>query len=309
MAHSPLNALHAFVAVARHRGFAPAARSLGITSSAVSQAVRQLEGRLGMALLTRTSRSVALTDAGRHLLETAGPGMDLALEALQRAAARPGEVTGTVRLSVPTPAVQLVVLPLVKRLLAAHPSVEVEVRVENRIVDVVSEGLDAGIRLTDAVERDMVQVRLFGATRFVVVGAPAYLDRRGEPGDPKALLAHDCVCIRSTTTGERYVWELERGRHSWRVPVRGRVATDDDHLMLDLAEAGFGLAYAFEPLAEERIRRGALRVVLEPFAAVVQGIYLFYPSRSQASPALRALVEVARGLTAERPARTPSRRR
>ncbi|MFE8596372.1 LysR family transcriptional regulator [Archangium violaceum] len=300
MALTPLNALHGFLAVARHRGFAPAASMLGVSPSALSQAVRQLEERLGVTLLTRTSRSVALTEAGRRLLENAGPAVDQALDALKTASAQPGEVTGRVRLSVPAIAVPVVVAPLLPRFHALYPKVEVEARVEDRFVDIVAEELDAGIRLSESIERDMVQVRLFEPSRFVVVAAPAYLERKGVPETPKELLSHDCICIRSTTTGGLYQWELERGQRSWRIPVQGPIITNDTSLMLEMVEAGMGLMYAFEPTVAERLRRGSLKVVLEPFAPVVPGLFLYFPSRAQVSPALRAFVDVARQAAAER---------
>ena len=249
MAFTPLNALNAFLAVARRRSFSAAAVELRVSPSALSQSVRQLEERLGIALLTRTSRSVALTEAGRRLLENAGPAVDQALEALKTASARPGEVTGRVRLTVPAIAAPII-KPLLPKVLARHPKVEVEVIVDDRFVDIVAEGFDAGIRLTESIERDMVTVRLFGASRFVVVGAPAYLERRGFPEKPKDLLAHDCIGIRMPTTGGLYQWELDRGQKSWRIPVRGPVVSNDWAMIRDLAEAGVGLAYCFEPLVE-----------------------------------------------------------
>lgn len=294
MAFTPLNALNAFLAVARRRSFAAAAADLGISPSALSQSVRQLEVRLGVTLLTRTSRSVALTDAGQRLLENAGPAVDQALESLKTASARPDEVTGRIRLSVPTMSVKTVVAPLLPRFLARYPKVEVDVRVEDRFVDIVAEGLDAGIRLTESIERDMVQVRLSGPSRFVVVAAPSYLARKGTPEKPEELLAHDCICIRAPTRGGRYAWELERGKKSWRVPVQGPVTTDDWWLMKALAEEGVGLTYAFEPLLAAELKRGSLRVVLEPYAPVVPGLFLYFPSRAQVSPALRAFVSMAR---------------
>ena len=162
MAFTPLNTLNAYLEVARRRSFAGAARELGVSPSALSQSVRQLEARLGVTLLTRTSRSVALTDAGQRLLEHAGPAVEQALESLKTVSARPGEVTGRVRLSVPTAAVVLVLARLLPRFNERYPKIEVEVRVEDRFADIVAEGLDAGIRLTEAIERDMVQVRLSG---------------------------------------------------------------------------------------------------------------------------------------------------
>jgi DNA-binding transcriptional LysR family regulator len=299
MAFTPLNALNSFIAVARHRSFAGAARHLGVSTSALSQSVRQLEARLGVTLLTRTSRTVALTDAGQRLLEHAGAAVDQALESLKTVSARPGEVTGRVRLSVPSAAVTLILARLLPRFVERHPRVEVEVQVENRFVNIIAEGLDAGIRLSEAIERDMVQVRLTDPGRFVVAGAPSYLTRRGTPQKPQDLLHHDCICIRSSTGGARYAWELERGRKSWRVPVQGSFATNDPELMFLLAVAGVGLVYAFEPQINDELRSGSLRLVLEPYAAAVPGFFLYFPSRAQVSPALRAFVDVARELAGQ----------
>jgi len=299
MAFTPLNALNAFIAVARRRSFAAAGRDLGVSTSALSQSVRQLEARLGVALLTRTSRSVALTDAGRRLLETSGAAVDQALDSLKTVSLQPGEVTGRVRLSVPSVAVELVLARVLPRFAERHPRVEVEVQVENRFVDVVGEGLDAGIRLSEAIEHDMVQVRLTEPGRFVVVGAPSYLARRGAPQKPQDLAQHACLGIRAAMTGARYAWELERGAKTWRVPVEGPVTTNDPELLRQLAVAGVGLMYAFEPRIAAELRRGSLRIVLEPYAAAVPGLFLYFPSRAQVSPALRAFVSVVRELAGE----------
>jgi DNA-binding transcriptional LysR family regulator len=294
MAFTPLNALSAFLSVARKCSFAAAARELGVSTSALSQSVRQLESRLGVTLLTRTSRTVAVTDAGQRLLENAGPAVEQALESLKTVSARPGEVTGRVRLSVPSAAVPLILAPLLPAFAERHPKVEVEVFVENRFVNMVAEGLDAGIRLSEAIERDMVQVRLTDPGRFVIAGAPSYLARRGTPQEPRDLLDHACIGIRSSTSGARYAWELERGKRSWRVPVQGPITTNDPGLMRALAVAGAGLVYAFEPQIADELRRGSLRLVLEPYAAAVPGFFLYFPSRAQVSPALRAFVAMAR---------------
>lgn len=299
MAFTPLNALSAFIAVGRRRSFAAAARHLGVSTSALSQSVRQLEARLGVTLLTRTSRTVALTDAGQRLLEDAGGAVDQALESLKAVTVRPGEVTGRVRLSVPASAVALVLARLLPGFVERHPKVEVEVQVENRLVNIISDGFDAGIRLSEAIERDMVQVRLTAPGRFVVAGAPSYLARRGTPQKPQDLLQHDCVCIRTSLHGARYAWELERGRKTWRVPVEGTVATNDTGLMRVLGAAGVGLIYMFEGEIADELRRGSLRVVLEPYAAAVPGLFLYFPSRAQVSPALRAFVDVARKLAGQ----------
>ena len=307
MAFTPLNALNAFIAVARRRSFAAAARELGVSTSALSQSVRQLEARLGVALLTRTTRTVALTERGQRLLENAGAAVDQALESLKTVSASPGEVTGRVRLSVPDVAVPLVLARLLPKFAERHPRVEVEVFVENRFVNIVAEGLDAGVRLTEAIERDMVQVRLTEPGRFVVAGAPSYLARRGTPQEPKELLHHDCIGIRTSTGGTRYAWELERGKKTWRVPVQGPVTTNDADLMRLLAVAGVGLVYMLDAQLAEELRRGTLRLVLEPYAASVPGFFLYFPSRAQVSPALRAFVSVAREVMADTASKPRSR--
>ncbi len=294
MAFTPLNALSAFLAVARRRSFAAAARDLGVSSSALSQSVQQLESRLGVALLTRTSRNVALTDAGQRLLEHAGPGIDQALDALKTVTAKPGEVTGRIRLSVPTAAVSLVLTKLLPKFVDAYPRVELDVRVENRFVNIVGEGLDAGIRLVEAIDRDMVHVRLSGPTRVVVAGASSYFKRRGIPQKPNDLLSHDCLGSRWTNDAEPFAWELERGKKTWRVPVRGPVITNDRELLHALAIAGKGLLYTLEAVIADDVARGRLRIILEPYASTVPGLFLYYPSRSQISPALRAFVAMAR---------------
>jgi DNA-binding transcriptional LysR family regulator len=203
-------------------------------------------------------------------------------------------VTGRVRLTVPDVAVPLVLSRLLPRFAECHPKVEVEVYVENRFVNIVAEGIDAGIRLTEAIERDMVQVRLTDPSRFVVAGAPSYLTRRGTPQEPNDLLHHDCIGIRTSVAGARYAWELERGKKTWRVPVQGPVTTNDAALMRMLAVAGVGLVYMLDAQLEDDLRRGRLRLVLESYAAAVPGFFLYFPSRAQVSPALRAFVSVAR---------------
>ena len=293
---APFAQLQAFLAVARHRSFSAAARELGVTRSAVSQSVRQLEEQLRVVLLARTTRSVSLTEAGRRLLDSAGPAMGQATAALGEASAQPGETVGRVRLSVPRAAVPFVIEPVLPTFRERHPRVEIEVTVEDRLVDIVAEGYDAGVRLSESIERDMVQVRLTDPFRFVVVGSPRYLARHGTPERPEDLLRHECITFRSGTTGALYAWELERGRRTWRVPVRGGVVGSDNALNTRLAEAGMGLAYAFEPLIQAQLRRGKLRRVLETYAPTVPGFFLYCPSRAQRSAPLRLFVEAAKEL-------------
>ncbi|HXJ19388.1 MAG TPA: LysR family transcriptional regulator [Polyangia bacterium] len=287
--------LQVFLAVARLRSFSGAARELGVSPSAVSQAVGQLEEQLRVPLFTRTTRSVSVTDAGRRLFEAAGPGIAQALAAVSEAAARPGELVGRLRLSVPHAAVPYVIEPVLPAFRSRHPRVELEIVTEDRFVDIVAEGYDAGVRLSEAIERDMVQVRLTDAFRFVVVGSRAYLAQHPAPARPEDLLRHECLTFRQTT-GALYAWELERGRRTWRVPVRGGVVTNDGRLRISLAEQGAGLAYVMEPLVARQLKKGRLQLVLEPFAATVPGFFLYFPSRAQRSPGLRAFVELAKEL-------------
>lgn len=294
MKTAPFSQLQVFLAVARLRGFSAAARELGVSRSAVSQAVRQLERQLGVVLLVRTTRSVALTDAGRKLVEAAGPAMGHVLGAMTEVSARPGESVGRLRFSVPRTAVPLVIEPVLPTFRERHPRVEVEIVIEERLVDLVGEGFDAGIRLSEAIERDMVQVKLTDPFRFVVVASPRYLERLGTPLRPEDLLRHECLTFRSQTTGALYAWELERGRRNWRVPVRGSVVTNDHMVAVSLAAEGLGLAYAFEPAVEEKLRHGELVRVLEAYAPTVPGYFLYYPSRAQRSGPLRLFVETAR---------------
>jgi DNA-binding transcriptional LysR family regulator len=292
---APLPQLQVFLTVARARSFSAAARELGVSTSAVSQAVRQLEERLRVVLLSRTTRSVSVTEAGRRLVEGAGPAVTQALAALGEATAQPGETVGRLRLTVPRAALPFVIEPVLPVFRERHPRIEVEVAVDNRLVDIVAEGFDAGVRLSEAIERDMVQVRLTEAFRFVVVGSPGYLARHGVPERPEDLLRHDCITFR-TSTGALYAWELERGRRTWRVPVRGGVISADSELSGHLAEEDLGLAYAFEPAVKESLRKKRLKIVLEDYAPTVPGFFLYFPSRAQRTPALRLFVETARAL-------------
>lgn len=297
MAFTPLNALNAFLAVARRRSFSAAARDLGVSTSALSQSVRQLEARLGAVLITRSSRSIALTAIGQRLLDSAGPSIDHALESLKLATACPGEVTGRVRLSVPSGAATLVLGRLLPRFIERYPRVELDIRVDDRLVDIVAEGFDGGIRLVESIDKDMTHVRLTEPARVAITASPAYLKRKGVPQKPPDLLQHDCLGIRWAANGDVWAWELERGAKTWRIPVTGVVTTNESALRRELALAGVGILYTFEPLIAADVAGGRLRLVLEPYAPAVPGLFLFFPSRARASPAFRAFVDVAREVT------------
>ncbi len=304
---APFSQVQAFLSVARHRSFSSAARDLGVSRSAVSQAVSQLEQQLRVALLARTTRSVSLTDAGRRLLEGAGPAVAQLFSTLGEVGAAAGETVGRVRLTVPRAAVPFVIDPVIPAFRARHPRIDVEVAVEDRLVDIVAEGFDAGVRLTEAIERDMVQVRLTDPFRFVVVGSPSYLAKHGTPERPQDLLRHECITFRSRTTGALYAWELERGRKTWRVPVRGGVVANDAEAIASLVENGLGLAYAFEPRVLRSLRAGRMKIVLEAYAPTVPGYFLYFPRGAQRSTPLRLFLETAKELAVRKATDSPRR--
>jgi len=292
----PFPQLQAFLAVARHQSFSAAARELAVSRSAVSQSVRQLEELLRVVLLARTTRSVSLTEAGRRLVDGAGPSLAQVAAAVAEVSAQPGETVGHLRLTVPRAALPFVIDPVLPTFRSRHPRIETEIVVEERLVDIVAEGYDAGVRLSESIERDMIQVRLTDSFRFVIVGAPSYLEQRGTPNRPEDLVRHECITFRFRTTGALYAWELERGRRNWRVPVRGGVVCSDSALAASLAEQGVGLAYALEPMVRDSLRAGRLKIVLERYAPLVPGFFLYYPSVARRSAPLRLFVETAKEL-------------
>jgi DNA-binding transcriptional LysR family regulator len=305
----PFPQIEAFLAVARAQSFSAAARELGVSRSAVSQSVRQLEEAVRVVLVARTTRSVSLTDAGKRLVEAIGPAVAQTRAALAEVSAKPGEVVGRVRLTVAKAAFYFVIKPYLPTFRERHPRIEVECSFDDRRVDIVEQGFDAGIRMGEYVERDMVSVRLTEPFRFIIVGAPSYLGKHGTPERPEDLLRHECLTFRSDTTGSLYAWELERGRKTWRIPVRGGVVANDGLVLQDWAEQGLGLAYAFEPLVQEALRDGRLRHVLKPWSAAVDGFFLYYPSRAQRSGPLQVFIESIRQFTGQQPPTTKSKAR
>ena len=293
MKNPTLAALQAFVAVAERRSFRAAADFLGVSPSAVSQAVRTLETRIGQPLFQRTTRSVTPTEAGAGLLRDAGPALAQALAALEAAGSEAGSPSGRLRLSVP----RLALAPIARILpafTAACPNATVELVVEDRLVDIVGGGFDAGIRFGEKVARDMTAVRLTRPFRFVVVGSPQYIAEHGEPRTPAALERHRCMVHVSPTTGSAHRWELERGRRTYRVGVSGPVmcSSDDGHRLGALA--GLGLAYVAEYAVEDDVKAGRLQIVLSRYAAQTEGFFIYYPSRTQRRQVLTAFIAAAR---------------
>jgi DNA-binding transcriptional LysR family regulator len=294
--------------VAEKRGFSAAARALGVSASALSQSVRALEDRVGAPLLVRTTRSVNVTEAGSRLLERSGGALRQAIEAIDEAASMGGEVHGKLRLTVPGAALPVVIDPLLPKLRRAHPSLTIEVTVDDRFVDVVADGYDAGIRLSEAIAKDMVAIRVTPPFRFLVVGSPAYFAERGRPRSPKDLIAHECIGFRQAASGGVYAWEFEKGRREIEVAVRGSVVSNDARVVAEAALRGLGLAYLNEQAIAAHLASGALEAVLEGFAPTVPGFFLHCPTRAQTIPKMQALIGALRSLAGERNKPTPPRR-
>lgn len=291
-----LEGMTTLVAVAEARGFRAAAERLGVTGSAVSQAIRRLEARVGATLVQRTTRSVRLTAAGERLYAAAR----LALEEVRTAVAGVGELgaepRGVVRLLMTPVAEGFLSGALLAGFLDAYPHVRLDLVLSDEPLDIVAEGYDAGVRLGEVIDRDMVAVPVSGDLRLVVVGAPSYLARHPRPGHPRDLAGHACINWHPTAAAPPYRWEFTDpadGRE-FSVAVPARVLTTDPALNVRLAVAGAGLTLADESRSREPIARGELVAVLEEFSTPFPGFYLYYPGRRHASPALRALVDYLR---------------
>ncbi|UIN36850.1 LysR family transcriptional regulator [Methylobacterium oryzae] len=287
--------LGTFLTIARHRSFRRAGLELGVSASALSHALKAMEARLGVRLLNRTSRSVTLTAAGEDLLASLDApfaAIGSALDILNQHR-EPTKATGRIRLNVLEHASTLLLAPVLPLFHQRHPQVEIDVRVSNDLLDVVEAGADAGIRYGGTVPQDMVAQRLSADLRWVVVGAPAYLDRNGTPDHPRALADHQCLRIR---LGDEslYRWEFERKDEAIALNVPGAVTLDNTQFALSLAAAGGGLAYLPEACVGPSVARGELRIVLAEWAPVGSGFHLYYPGRRQLPTGLRLLIDLIR---------------
>lgn len=294
MARENLNDLLAFVTVAQERSFTRAAPKLGVTQSALSHAMNGLEERLGVRLLNRSTRSVAPTEAGERLLRIVGPqfeGIEADLAALTEIREKPA---GTVRISSGDHAAAGILLPALERLVPEYPDIKVEVIVDNGLTDIVAGRFDAGVRLGEAVEKDMIATRIGPEMRMAVVGSPAYLKGRGKPRVPQDLTDHSCINIHLASYGGHYAWEFEKGGQEVKVRVEGPLAFNAIDLNRKAALAGLGLAYVPEDLVLADIAEGRLTRVLADWCPPFPGYHLYYPSRRQASPAFAVVVEALR---------------
>lgn len=287
-----LDGLQTFLAVGRHRSFTAAAAAIGVSPTAVSQQIKLLERRLGVVLFQRTTRRVALTEPGARLLAQLGPAIAEVEAALTTLADYRGRPSGTLRLTAPRTSTWLLA-PLVARMREAYPELIVEISLNDAFVDLVAAGFDAGFRLGDAVEKDMVRVPVTPRSTWSIVGAPGYLARAGRPRKPEDLVDHRTIRQRLIATGVVYRWELERRGKPITVDVPGGIVVDDIELMVALAVAGAGLTYVPDEPIAAHLAAGRLERVLASFITPGPGVCLYFPARTQAQPKLRALIEIA----------------
>jgi DNA-binding transcriptional LysR family regulator len=294
MRRENINDLLAFLAVARERSFTRAAAKLGVSQSALSHTIRGLEERLGLRLLTRTTRSVSPTEAGERLLHTAGPRFEEIegeLEALSELREKPA---GTIRITAIDHAADTVLWPKLAKLLREYPDIKVEIVIDYSLTDIVAQRYDAGVRLGEQVAKDMIAVRIGPDMRIAVVGAPSYFAKRSPPRKPQELISHNCINLRLPTHGGLYAWEFEKGKRQLKVRVEGQLVFNGTAQMLNVALAGFGLAYVPEDLAQPDMVQGRLKRALEDWCPPFSGYHLYYPSRRQPTPAFALLVEALR---------------
>jgi DNA-binding transcriptional LysR family regulator len=293
MARESLNDLLAFVAVARERSFTKAAAKLGVSQSALSHTIRGLEERLGLRLLTRTTRSVSPTDAGERLVNTVGPRFEEIEGEIAALSELRGKPAGTIRISTTEYAADKVLWPKLPKLLR-ETEITVEIIIEQGLIDIVAERYDAGIRLGEQVAKDMIAVRIGPDARMAVVGTPSYFAKRLPPGTPQELMGHNCINLRLSIRGGLYAWEFEKAKRQLKVHVEGQLVFNRTSQMLNAALAGFGLAYVPEDLAQPYVAKGRLRRVLEDWCPPFSGYHLYYPNRRQLTPAFALLVEALR---------------
>ena len=286
-----LDGLMAFWKVAQHRGFTSAAAELEVSPSALSQAIRQLEARLGVRLLNRTTRSVSLTEAGEAYLARIGPAVTQVIEASEDMNVLQGRPAGTLRLNAARVSVTLVLQPILAEFLKEYPNIELELTNDEGFVDIVERGFDAGVRLGESVHQDMVAVPLTGPLTMGVVASPEYLRRVPAPRHPNELARHNCIRFRFGATGRIHKWEFQVEERLVEYEVKGNLTTSDTTFNLDAALEGIGLAYMFEALALPHIRAKRLKRVLSPFSPTFPGFYLYYPNRQHQSTKLKALID------------------
>jgi DNA-binding transcriptional LysR family regulator len=294
MRRDDLNDLAAFAVVAEEASFTRAAARLGMSQPALSQAIRNLEERLSVRLLSRTTRSVSTTEAGETLLRSLRPALEDIGNGLAKVGALGSAPSGTIRLTATKNAVMAILMPVMARFIAEHPGVTIETIVDDNLTDIVANRFDAGIRFGNIVEKDMIALRVGADMRRAVVGSPDYFKKNPPPKSPAELSNHACIAYRMVKSGGLYDWEFEENGRPFRVSVQGPLVFNDTDLMRQAAIAGMGLAYLYEDDAEDDIGAGRLVRILEGWCPLLPGYYLYHPSRRQTPPALAALIDVLR---------------
>ncbi|MGY3619637.1 LysR family transcriptional regulator [Bradyrhizobium sp. USDA 10063] len=289
MADPDLHDLDAFVAIARTRNFRRAAREIRVSASSLSQRLKDLEDRLGVRLMNRTTRSVALTEAGELLLSRVAPALRDVSDALEQVRGLREVASGRLRINAPPPAVDLVLAPMVGPFLEAHPQVDLDIVSESGFVDIVSGGFDAGVRYGEHLAQDMVAISLSGPQSYVVVASPAYVARRGRPSHPKDLLEHDCIRARYSS-GVMHGWEFEKRGQLLKVDPPAKLISTNMGLAMRAALDGAGIWATLDGYVSEALKSGALVSLLEDWCEPFPGPFLYYPSRRQVPPALAAFV-------------------
>lgn len=283
-----------FVAVAEERSFTRAAAKLGTSQSTLSHTIKQLEHRMGLRLLTRTTRNVAPTEAGERVLRSLAPRIQEIETDIAALMELRGKAAGTVRITLSDHALADFVWPKLRPVLSGYPDLRLELSSDNGMRNIVEDRFDAGIRLGESLDRDMIAVRIGPDWRMLVVASPAYFARRPAPESPHDLMRHDCINMRQSTAGGLYAWEFERDGRALRVRVEGQLTFTSSYPMVDAAICGYGVGYIPESLVTEHIRAGRLIVVLEDWCPYWAGYHLYHPSRRQMSPALMTIVDALR---------------
>ena len=294
MARTDLNQLAWFQVVAQERSFTKAAAKLGVAQSTLSHTIKQLEARMGIRLLTRTTRNVVPTGAGERLLQTIAPRLAEIEEEIASLTALGEKPSGSIRLTLSDHALESVVWPKLKPMLDAYPEISVELILDSTFRNIVEDGFDAGVRLGESVEKDMIAVRIGPDWRLVAVASPTYLAAHGVPLRPQDLVRHVCINMRQETAGGLYAWEFEREGQELRVRVDGQLTFNNSYAMIDAAVDGYGIAYIPENIVERQIASGELVLVLDDWSPFFDGYFLYYPSRRQNLPAFKVLVDALR---------------
>jgi DNA-binding transcriptional LysR family regulator len=294
MERGHLDDLLALIAVGHERSFTKAAAKLGVSQSALSHTIKELEARLGVRLLTRTTRSVSPTEAGERLLHNVGPRLEEIAAELQAVRELRQKPAGTVRITATEFAIDTVLLPKLAKLLRNYPDIKVELIVDYGLTDIVAQQYDAGVRSGEQIAKDMIAVRIAPDMRMAVVGAPTYFKTHPEPKKPQDLLSHNCINLRLPTHGNAYAWEFERGTRELRVRVEGQLTFNGTAQLLNAALAGCGLAYVPEGMVTAHLQKGRLNRVLPDWCPAYSGYHLFYPSRRQSSAAFALVVDALR---------------